>query len=391
MYNEMESAKQTFINISSMRKIKIISRIIRISKIGIHSFLITCLTSFSLYYFFSVTNFIHFDPLSSAFKYELSDLYATICSNKSPRLNKDIVLVDIGYAKREEIAKIIRNIRLHEPAVIGLDVLFQPALDSLKDSELLQTINETVNLVLPYNVDQSFLDKPDSVSTGYIDFLGNNGIIRNFVFSTRDSINNHPRFCFSSQVVRLYNEHLFTRELDLYRETIKRINYFPLEFEKIGLSQLEQAGDSLNFRDKIVLIGALTEDDLHLTPMGEKMPGLKIHAYTLATLLNNNPIENLNNAWINCILFLICVLFAGLCYTLMDKMKGGSGFIIRITQTLLLIIYVLIDCLIYLNCDKVIEKGMVFLLIICFTSFFADIYNGILHYGNILVKKIVKK
>ena len=125
--------------------------------------------------------------------------------------------------------------------------------------------------------------------------------------------------------------------------------------------------------------------------MGEKMPGLKIHAYTLATLLNNNPIENLNNAWINCILFLICVLFAGLCYTLMDKMKGGSGFIIRITQTLLLIIYVLIDCLIYLNCDKVIEKGMVFLLIISFTSFFADIYNGILHYGNILVKKIVKK
>lgn len=374
-------------NMFSMRKIEVISWIIGIGKIGVHSFLITCLTSFSLYYIFLVTNFIHFDPLSPAFEYELSDLYATICSNNPPRLNKDIVLVDIGYAKREEIAKIIRNIRLHEPEVIGLDVLFQPALDSLKDSELLHTINETANLVLPYNVDQSFPNKPNSVSTGYIDFLGNNGIIRNFVFSTKGSINNHPRFSFSSQIVRLYNEHLFARELELHGETIKRINYFPLEFEKISLSQLEQAEDSLNFRDKIVLIGALTDDDLHLTPMGKKMPGLKIHAYTLATLLNNNPIENLSNAWINCILFLICVLFAGLCYALMGKMKGGSGFIIRITQTLLLIIYVLIDCLIYLKCDKVIEKGMVFLLIISFTSFFADIYNGILHYGSILVKK----
>lgn len=364
---------------------------IKTGKIGAHSFLITCLTVFSLYYFFLVINLIHFDPLSSVFEYELSDLYATIRSNKSPRLSKDIVLVDIGYAKRGEIAKIIRNVKSNDPKVIGLDVLFQPALDSLKDSELFYAINETDNLVLPYNVDQSFPDKPDSGSTGYIDFRGNNGIIRNFVFSTRDSINNQLKFNFSSQIVRLYNEHLFARELELYGETIKRINYSPLEFEKISLSQLEQAGDSLDFRDKIVLIGAFTREDLHLTPMGEKMYGLEIHAYTLVTLLNNNPIENLNNTWVNCILFLICLSFAGLCYTLMGKMKGGSGFIIRITQTLLLVIYVLIDCQIYLNCDKVIEKGMVFLLIIGFTSFFADIYNGICHYGSVLFKKIVEK
>lgn len=71
-------------NMFSMRKIEVISWIIGIGKIGVHSFLITCLTSFSLYYIFLVTNFIHFDPLSPAFEYELSDLYATICSNTPP-------------------------------------------------------------------------------------------------------------------------------------------------------------------------------------------------------------------------------------------------------------------------------------------------------------------
>lgn len=85
--------------------------------------------------------------------------------------------------------------------------------------------------------------------------------------------------------------------------------------------RMAQKGDNKfferEFKDKIVLIGATdpASQDLKNTPYGI-MPGVEIHANVINTVLQKKYLKKINPAANYAILIIMCVLVAGLCFSL---------------------------------------------------------------------------
>lgn len=84
--------------------------------------------------------FSAFDPIGQAIgDMEISDIAFSI--RDEPPADQNVVIVNIGYLTRAEIAEEIRNVVKYKPKVIGFDILFscvdcEPARDTLSNMSL---------------------------------------------------------------------------------------------------------------------------------------------------------------------------------------------------------------------------------------------------------------
>jgi CHASE2 domain-containing sensor protein len=89
-------------------------------------------------------------------------------------VDTNIVLVNIGYLSRPEIAREIEIINQFEPKVIGIDSFFRTLKSEEKDSALKRVLSEVKNLVMASKIHYSYIkDKFDSISYSHPEFTKN--------------------------------------------------------------------------------------------------------------------------------------------------------------------------------------------------------------------------
>lgn len=286
--------------------------------------------------------------------FEMSDFYNVVANNRPLRtLNEDIVIVSIDNCSRLEIAQLIDIINYTEPSAIGVDVFF--TYISKEDSLIIETFNQTPNLVLAYDAfletNTYFAPSLPNTTWGAINLTAKHtsGIIRQFQPQFNDSI-----FAFSAQLVKLTNPKAFN-QLKNRNKNLETICYPSQEFEIIdGMSILQGKINLLDLEDilhnKIILLGDTHNPfDQHQTPIASNMPGIIINAHILATIQNNLYIDSTPN-WINwCIAVAVGLLLSFMIVTFQttNVLKSYTSFAIRIFQVLVIIVFLYIGCFIF--------------------------------------------
>ena len=89
------------------------------------------------------------NPIKLGLKdFDFNDLsYSKLGKAEHTNIDKRIVIVNIGYATREELAMMIDKVGSMKPKVMGLDALFYEARDPRQDSMLMASFAKNKNLI----------------------------------------------------------------------------------------------------------------------------------------------------------------------------------------------------------------------------------------------------
>jgi CHASE2 domain-containing sensor protein len=271
------------------------------------------------------------DPLKMALTdISFNDLsFATLKSHRNNAMDDKIVIVNIGYADRTDIAAVVKKINSAQPKAIGLDVLFFEPKDSSVDSVLASAIAQAPNLVLSNKL--SFEnDNPakhnyfsaSSKYNGYVNFVGEQaGVIR--YFSPFEKWHDSIYFSFAAAVVKAADEIKFktlekrSHDLELINYTRQADQYFTIDYNELLAGKVS----STMLQNKIVLVGFVDSnptniEDKHFTPLNEKfvgksipdMNGVVIHANIISMILEQHYIKK-SPAWLNWFLAVLITWF----------------------------------------------------------------------------------
>jgi len=279
------------------------------------------------------------------------DVYDLVFSGKhKENLPRDtsIVLVQVGNT-RDEIAQQIHILRDLEPKVIALDVVFENPREPDSDTLLINEILQTPNLVLASRLiwdstaeeirPQSSFFVNDSLKQreGYINFSGEEySVVRMFTPSVQ--IDKQPLECFASRIAQAAYPNEW-QKLKNREQNIEVIDYSKNDnsFLKLNLNDLVEY-DKPQLKEKIknsvVLIGFFTRqgplvmEDLHFTPMNERISGksypdtygLQIHANILTMIKRGEYPYLLSHFWAYCIAGILSFLL--LLFVLAHHMKN---------------------------------------------------------------------
>lgn len=332
--------------------------------------LLTYIISHLLIY--DISSISYFKPMDKPKEVAITDFYQIVANKTNIKvLNQDIVIIAIDSCGRKEIAHLLEVIDFCNPAAVGLDVLFNyPSAD---DSLLIEAIEGCANLVLPCSV---IYDTQSKNCTGYngsffynqlvsqkeygaVNLAGNDmqSLIREFRpfhLCNGDTIKS-----FASALVEIANQESFNN-LRERKNDVETINFTDNEYAVYMPDEVLEFSNELE--GKVVLIGSINEPwDFHVTPVSTQMPGIMIHAHSIATILGNTFIKELNG-WI--IWFLAVVLSTAmlLIKEKLDNIKFES-FIMRIIQILMLYIIIVTGYWIFSRCQLSIDFAIPLMMV----------------------------
>lgn len=288
-----------------------------------------------------LVNISYLNPISKALEdFQVTDLYYSNLQKENNAVNKDIVLVNIGFNDRKSIAKQIHSIQKYNPKVIGLDALFYSPKDSLSDELLAKEIHSGQNIVLINKLEylaaseKPYLSMSDplfshNIPQGFSNFLAKENQTIRYI---KPSINLDGKTIesFSTQVVKHYST-------EAYEASKKRagrveiINFQNENFIKLDVNDIESPALNTILKDKIVLLGFMGShlgeinfEDLYLTPLnksfgGHSIPdmyGIEIHANIISMMLSQDYVYQIPK-FVNYLIaffltFLIMILFISL-------------------------------------------------------------------------------
>lgn len=334
--------------------------------------------------------------------FRMTDLYMQAAEGRPVRQLEDrIIIVDIGRAGRAEIADALRVISFCDAAAVGLDVNFAaPGPDAAVDSTLIDAIYSMPNLVLPMGVAQAdekaeefvvtdrpfFAEMADGLRFGVVNLPAEheNACIREFAvdYPMSDGMR-IPSFVTSiaaaggAECVDDMARRGNSREL---------IDYASREIEVMTFEDVEEHPERLN--GKYVLVGSMEEaGDMHGTPISSYMSGVRIHAYSLSTLLDERWLAP-TPKWLETLVAgVLCFIIIWLSLTIKS---GAKGLMLRILQLLFLFFTVYVGYTLY------IERGVICdftkaIMMLAFGLFALDAWNGIEWIIAIITKKVTKK
>ena len=235
---------------------------------------------------------------------------------------------------RRFMAGAIKNLAMGKPAVFGLDLMFlQESLeDPGQDEELVAEVKQAGNVVLaatPFIEDEAiFVRTIESIprltevamDTAFVACVpDSDNIARNMWIVNRGTTDPSDSISFTALLAHIYLNRdkeekqditSWANALPLDEEGIMKIN-FHHAFSRIPIADvLEWRYKPEDVHGKILLIGTATpiSHDLHMAPHG-LIPGVDLHAHTLATLLDRTFIRGPSPAG-EFILALVCALAA---------------------------------------------------------------------------------
>lgn len=242
----------------------------------------------------------------------------------------EISLVDIsaihGSTSRGDIAALLDTIYSLHPKLIGVDIRFPaPTTYSVYDSLLAQTAARIAPKTVfvceldSFSMQQqqfrhsehSFFHKAKGISEGYANLMQNGDNTPVSQYSLRQTLNDSVVYSFPAQLLISYLD-----ETD-FNDNTPVIRFEPTLFPCLHPGHLSAE----LIRDRIVLVGDMFDrTDYHPTPLGW-MQGLEIHAYTLQTILEHNPITQANSLLMLILVLIVAAVHAGIVVSIDSLLK----------------------------------------------------------------------
>lgn len=259
-------------------------------------------------------------PLEIALKeFEYSDVVASRLQPPEPRrVDTSLVIVNIGYARRFDIARAISIARDAGAKAIGVDAVFSLQSDSAEQEYLVSTINSTPNIVMG-----EVLKNPNEHDDGIVYTYHERGLQGSNVRSLYGNVNLQGSSSFKtvrywdpvSKVGPSYSKSLALQLYEVFTGDTTRYSSYPdpiyVRYQRqrtwysIDIEQLLDGDiNAIDVKNKIVLFGYLgshigdtnsTEDRFYTTQnqhyIGRSAPdmyGVEIHATILSMLLHHD-------------------------------------------------------------------------------------------------------
>lgn len=344
-----------------------------------------------------------FAPMEKATDFQMLDIYQSVAESKAiHHLSSDVTIVSIDGYSRADVLDAINLISEYSPAAIGLDIFFP--IPEVDNTYLLSTLSTAPNMVCSgmferdqdastfHHLKQSFFEDSINVTYGYVNLNASSqrDVIRQFVPYVLTS-NGDTLFSMPANLARLYSPKRFNTCIarNSREETIAFEN---IEFPIIPVQDiLSGEADETLLTNRVVLIGDVQNiNDSYLSPLHEPIPGIKLHAYALQTILSGNYI-NSSATWLNwfiaillCMFFVVCNIFA--------KYRLGNldNLFIRIAQFVIMYILLVIGCVYFARHHAYIDFSPS-ILMIGFGAVAFDLWFGCYTLYELIKSKISKK
>lgn len=271
---------------------------------------------------FAGLNIKFLNPVARAVKeFALSDIYYQMAwsGDDKPETSEMITLVDISRLhQRGDIAKVIEQVNACEPAVIGIDIIFEGEKDDAQGNMMLEDAiigaQETViaqKLTDWKQADKSFHGRVRSYFTRDIPIMEGYSNVDGDITSqclrkltVERNLDGKPVLSLAAQCAVLYNDGSIPPD----KRADRLINYRHIDFPVIDPDSVTARPELI--KGRIVLIGTITEEqDMHFTPLG-KMPGMKVQAYSIQSLLEQHNIYIASEGWQIALAIVVCWLTA---------------------------------------------------------------------------------
>lgn len=287
----------------------------------------------------------------------ISDFYFAVANRRGvATLDKNVVIVSIDSCSREQIAEVIEMVDSCAPIAVGLDVIFDyPSAD---DTRLIKAICSCDNLILPvylhYDPEQQCFDRVEGSffyedlphkNFGVVNLAGNNihSVISEFRPEFPMLTDTIP--CFALALAHKVAPQAY-QQVRTRARTFEMIDYPSREYEVVRSFEVLEHKDDLTGR--VVLIGTVDDPaDKHVTPVDYQMPGVRILACSLSTILDGNYIRRSSTVVEWAIAILLCTLVVVLS-NLLEATNFGN-LAIRVFQFLLLYCIMLCGCKLFIT------------------------------------------
>jgi CHASE2 domain-containing sensor protein len=357
-------------------------------------------------------NFEIFDPIQKALSdFKFSDVVFYEYRKDEP-MDTNVVVINIGYNNRIQVAEQIRAINAFEPKVIGVDALFRKERTDELDTPLVNALREAKNVVMIARLrgrddDDEFVF--EELETTHGKFIGPNvsfghnnfpkadeesesldGTVRSIApqLKLRDSL---TIAAFAVKVVeRAYPkaaERFIERGNDLetinYRGNANK--FYLLDIDQMTPENLEIV------RGKIVLLGfagktlgdSLNLEDKLYSPVsrniGKSQPdmfGVIVHANIISMLLSGEYIDEMSDTTALILAILLCYINIAIFYTIEDKVPNFYGPTVKVIQfgQALLLMIASIQVLFYFNYN--IQIGLMLAVALLSPDLY-ELYDGV--------------
>lgn len=334
---------------------------------------ISCLLAYAVIVPLSESLLGHLFSAPETSDFTMSDMFIQFADARPVRhLDDRIVIVDIGYAGRAEIADALEVVAVAEPKAVGLDVNFPVPRQEDIDAALLEGILMQKDIVLPVGLEQEddgfhIDEKPfffEDINSPSIHYAVANLPAKSARSSIREFETGFPLADGSvmpSYVTELARtaaprEYERLRERGRDRETI---DYASREFTVIPIDEVLDRADELT--DKFVLMGSMSDAyDLHATPLNSNISGILIHATALGTLLDGTWYRYVPDAADYAASVVLCFLLAFAAVSLPGR---GKGLVIHAAQLLLLVLVVWFGYTLFIDYRIIVDLSYTFFVV----------------------------
>lgn len=272
-----------------------------------------------------------FNPMVQVLKeYSITDFYYQVIGTNTERDTSRIVsIVDMTELKdRRDIAYALNEVLEQHPKVVGVDILFSGLKpENPEGDSLIATVaasNTSLVFALQYyddsfdgnqfnQVKQAFFaDSIPNLKEGLVNMQLDkfNGMRKKISIAKTVKGKLRP-----SMIKKLSDEYAEQEIMPLEDKTIN-INWSPIDFRVIPYDSIADYGEYLT--DRIVLFGAMRDEkDTHYTPQG-KMPGIKLLAYGIESMVKQTTIT-VTPWWVDTIISFIAVLITMYLFEIADR------------------------------------------------------------------------
>ena len=361
---------------------KLLKHIFNLNHLGV------CIVTFAMLWLLKTVTFSLdiLNPVADAMEnFSAADIFFEIQhSGSEPEVSDIITIVDMTELHdRGDIAMLFEEINMNDPLLVGVDLIFEGVKDNKLGNELLEgatmglsdkTIFSTK--LIEYSSEQeeftgkvqSFFANDLGVTEGYTNL--NNDMTGALVreFSTKQTAMGEEMLSFPAKIAAMFDESLYAMD----NENIL-INYRNVEFPVVKWNEIAENSELIE--GHIVLVGTMAEEqDMHMTPLG-KMPGLKIQAYSVLTLLEHKGIRKLP-LWLNLLFAFIACYILEICFDASNRFIDNRPYSALLTFAK------------ESELTKIVTQFM-FILAICWIIFMLFVNHGILIDGSMIMALII--
>ena len=369
-------------------------------------FISTCL-SLVVCYLISILffNISFFNPLSKALEdFSFLDVYYSERLNDNPKIEPNIVLLNIEHANRLEITNALQAILKEEPKVVGFDIILKAFEQTAVDSTLASLLNHkkvvTGYVLSDYGTVSNHSFFKGKGPTGFVNFnFGyQDAVVREFTGFFENAKKTHKAFSVEVAKKFLSKKAWKKQDLDEKLTSSRVINYVGgyERFPNFTISEFMSLSDKSLVKDKVVLLGYLGTptgnkydvEDKHFTPLNEvtagksipDMNGLTLHANIVSMIITNNFMYKVSNFWLLIITF-VSSFMASIYFIWLDKRLKISY---RTVRKAILFVFAVLMIWVTLLLFKygIVLKSAPIIAVTVFSAGFIKYYKHVVRYIN---------